>query len=233
MNTHDEKMEHLWELYQKWKECDRCPLAHPTGRHRTNVVFGEGNADAKVVIIGGTPAEAEDLSGRPFSGREGEIIDDLLKSCNSSRDEVFLLNITGCRSTEDSDSTRDRKPDKAEVSACMPRVHEILYTIDPYVVLLLGATALKALTKEKKGIKALAQDQHFPQVSVEVPGKQVPISWPAFATFHPAYLLQNWSLDSGGDVHLAWQVWQKAFKVADVYNEQYRGVVPPQRENNG
>ena len=230
----EKKMEALKLLYEGWLHCERCGLCKPSNRTRTNVVFGEGNPDARLVVIGEAPGKFEDTSGRPFDsdGASGEVVDDFLKLLNSTRDEIFLMNIAGCRPTEENDCRENRKPTAEEVQACLPRVFETLRIIDPYVVLLLGGVALEALTGRKK-IADVAENEDLPRISVEIPGVMVPLQWPAFATFHPSYLLRNWSEVEGGVVHTSFRVWKKAFVLADTYNEIYRGKTPPRRGENG
>jgi DNA polymerase len=215
----DEKMERMGELYAEWRDCERCGLC----RTRTKVVFGEGNPDAQLMIIGEAPGEAEDLSGNPFRGRGGEVIDDFLALFNSNREEVFIANIQACRPPD------NRDPTKEEMKACLPRLYETIRLVDPYIILLLGSVALKALTSERRGVTKLAQNANLPGIQVVIPGVQVPLTWPAFATFHPAYLLRNWSTEEGSDVHMSYLCWEKAFKVSDGYAEHYKGITPPLR----
>ncbi len=70
----------------------------------------------------------------------------------------------------------------------------------------------------------------IPQVEVQTPGQFVPIPRPGFVTYHPAFLLRNWSMEEGSDVHRSFLTWKKAFQVADSYAELYKGVTPPLRE---
>lgn len=227
------KMELLGELFDDWSACERCGLCEPPGRRRHHVVFGEGNPNAHLVIVGDAPGEQEDITGHPFAGRTGEVIDMFLEAFNSSRDEVFLLNVVGCRPTEEEQSNQNRPPSREEIAACFPRVSRTLEIIDPYVVLVLGSTALRALSPTKGGIKSAAQDAHIPDIRVSTPGQFVPIERTGFATWHPSYLLRNWSQSDGGPVHQSFLTWEKAFRVSDTFAELYRGVTPPSRESNG
>ena len=229
----EQKMEVLGELYEEWSACERCGLCTPTGRRRHNVVFGEGNPGATLVIVGRSPGEHEDITGHPFAGRSGEVIDMFLKSFNSHRDEVFLLTVVGCRSTEEKQSSRNRNPNKEEIAACLPRVSRIIEVIDPYVVLLLGETAFNTLSPTKGGVATIAADNHIPDVRVITPGRFLPIERTAFATWDPSYLLHNWSTHDGGPVHKSFRTWGKAFRVSDMFAELYRGITPPLRESHG
>lgn len=227
------KLKQLQELYGDWQHCQRCGLCKPVGRHRHHVVFGEGNPDARVVIVGEAPGEQEDITGSPFSGRSGEVLDMLLDSCNSNRDEVFILNILGCRPTEDADPRQNRKPTKDEVKACLLRVHRIIEIVDPYVVIMLGTTAMKTLTEEKKNLTAVARGSMF-ALDVVTEGQMLELTRPGFATFHPSFLLRGGlTTEDGGDLHKTYLVFQKAFRMADMYAELYHGITPPQRRKHG
>ena len=205
-----------------WIDCDKCGLCES----RSKVVFGEGNPNAHLMIIGEAPGEKEDLSGNPFQGNAGRIVDDFLSHLNSTREEVFLTNVLACR------PPGNRNPSKDEIKACLPRLYQTIRLVDPYVILLLGSVALKALTEEKRSISKVASDDDLPGLKVNVPGVQVPVSWPAFATYHPAYLARNYSKEEGGEVHRAYLCWEKAFHVADGYAEHYRGIIPPLRKKH-
>jgi uracil-DNA glycosylase family 4 len=226
--VNDDKYSRLFNLSNEWADCARCGLCKPIGRHRGNLVFGEGNPEAKLVIIGEPPGELEDLSGSPYSGRRGEAIDWMLNEVNSSRDEVFMISVLACRATEDDNPSSDRKAAKDELAACLPRVYEILKIIDPYVVLILGQTPMKALTK-LTSLKKITENKNLPSSDVLVPGLMVPITWTGFVSHDPSFLLHNWDEKPGGILHTAFLTWRKAFQVADIYNEQHRGVIAPLR----
>jgi DNA polymerase len=231
--TPEEKKEALQDLYQDWVECERCALCNPRARRRINVVFGEGNPDARVLIVGEPPGRDEDASGSPYQGRDAEVVDDFLANNASTRNDVFITSIVGCRPTDDEDPTRNRTPVKAEIAACLPRVHRIIEIIDPDVVLLLGNTALKALTKEKRNVTKLSTSPHlYNVVEVVTPGQQIPVSRAGICTFAPSYLRMKWSLEEGSDVHKAFLMWKKAFSVADMFGQIYRGVVTPDRSSD-
>lgn len=230
MNT-ETKEQMLGELYSDWAECQRCGLCDPKHRTRQNVVFGEGNPNANVLIIGDVPGEHDDLTGHPFSNHP--VFKMYMESCSATRDDVFVTNIIGCRPTEDDKPNKNRKPTKEEIAACLPRVHRLVEIVDPYIVLLLGTTALKALVKTRYGIKKIAQNEFVPQLTAVTQGVCAPVDRAAFATFHPSYLLRNWSTDEGSDAHLSWGAWRKAFQVADQFNYIYKGIEPPVRGENG
>lgn len=229
----EKKMKLLQELYDEWSECSRCPLANPVGRHRHNVVFGEGNPDASVLIVGEAPSEDDDITGHPFAGRLGEVVDMFLDSCCSNRDEVFITHIVSCRPTEQEDSRANRKPTKAEMKACRPRLDRIIEIVDPYVIIMLGTTAMKELTSVRKSVMSVARKPPGPALDVVTQGTMVELTRPGFATFYPSYLLRiGMPLEDGSDVHMAYKVFHKAFTMADTYNEIYYGITPPRREKD-
>ena len=125
-----------WEkLKQECLACRRCGLCET----RTHVVFGEGPQDAEVMFIGEGPGEQEDLSGRPFVGRGGKLLDDMLELIDLSREKVFIGNMVKCR------PPRNRTPEPDEIAACLPFLRAQTALIRPQIIVLLGATALRAV----------------------------------------------------------------------------------------
>ena len=222
----DQKKELLRMLHEDWSSCSRCDLCDPKGRRRHNVVFGEGNLDAQVVIVGEAPGHNEDLTGDPFVGKAGKLLDSFLETVGVTRDEVYLLNILGCWPTEEGTPKKTRTPAKTEIKKCLPRVHRTIEIIDPYVLLLLGNVALKALTKEKKGITTYALDDRLPVLAAYTQGLHAEVRRPAFATFHPAALLRNWDQAEDGPLDLSLKTWDRAFRVADKHSQLYKGTTP-------
>ena len=127
----------LAELCAAWNECHGCPLESS----RKKVVFGNGNPEADILFIGEAPGADEDESGIPFYGDSGGLYNVMLEAAGLSRDQVFTTNLLGCRPPD------NRDPQKGEKEACWPRLNEIIYLIDPLVVVPIGAQALKALAK--------------------------------------------------------------------------------------
>ncbi len=114
--------------------CMKCGLAVL----RQNVIFGEGNSHAGILFIGEAPGREEDLQGRPFVGKSGQLLDKILEACGFSRSEhVFLSNIVRCRPPD------NRIPTPEEASMCMPWLIRQIELINPEIIILLGATALK------------------------------------------------------------------------------------------
>jgi DNA polymerase len=129
-------IQRLESLKAEIANCTKCPLH----RHRDNTVFGDGNIEAKIFLIGEGPGYEEDRQGRAFVGRSGQFLDRILAACNFSRSKhVFIGNIVKCRPPE------NRTPANEEMAACLPYLEEQIELINPSIIILLGATALRGL----------------------------------------------------------------------------------------
>ena len=150
--------------------CPRCKLC----QGRTTIVFGSGNPRAGLMCIGEAPGADEDVQGKPFVGRAGQLLTRMLQSIGLDRDrDCYIANIVKCR------PPGNRNPEPDEVAACEPFLLAQLATIRPKVVLALGAFAAQALLKTKEPIGKL-RGRIFPyHAMVLIP------------TFHPAFLLRN------------------------------------------
>ena len=137
--TTEWKQRELESLWEQWKDCDRCGLCDT----RKNVVFGEGNPNADIILIADRPGETEDGEGRPFIGRAGNLLDSLLQIVDLPREEIFITNLVGCWPPE------TREPTKLEMEACFDRLARIIYIIDPYIVIAAGKLALITLTRNR------------------------------------------------------------------------------------
>ena len=161
-------------------KCCQCGL----NETRTNVVPGEGNPNARIVFVGEAPGADEDSQGRPFVGRSGKLLEKIINAMGLERSEVFICNIVKCRPPDN----RDPKPD--EIEKCTPFLHRQLDLIKPEVIIALGAHAAKTLLKTKTAIGQMRGKFHdyYTSDSSE-PIKLMP-------TYHPAYLLRNYSRDN-------------------------------------
>lgn len=164
-------MNNEFELLRKEiSVCTKCVLC----KGRTNVVFGEGPDYAKIMCIGEGPGRDEDIQGRPFVGRSGQLLDKILNVCGFSRAEnVFIGNIVKCRPPE------NRAPMPEERVACIPYLMKQIEILDPKIIILLGATALNGLVDPKLKITQVRGSW------IEWNGRL------AMPTFHPAALLRN------------------------------------------
>lgn len=131
-------MENWEELEQRCRSCQNCALADT----RTNVVFGTGPRNAKVMFIGEGPGENEDLQGEPFVGRGGKLLDDMLSLVDLDRKRNFYItNIVKCR------PPRNRDPLNTEQDACIGYLQEQLALIQPRIVVCLGRVAALRIIK--------------------------------------------------------------------------------------
>ncbi len=166
----------LAELAREASACTKCPLS----AGRTNVVFGEGAPDAGLLVVGEGPGRDEDVQGRPFVGRSGQLLDRLLlEEAGLARAAVYIANVVKCRPP----GNRDPLPD--EIAACRPYLQQQVELIDPKVVLTLGNFSTKLLLDTTDGINRL-RGRTYPfgtTGTVLVP------------TFHPAAALRG-----GGEV---------------------------------
>jgi DNA polymerase len=127
-------MEAFESLKNETLHCVKCVLSK-TCNH---IIFGEGNMNAAIFIIGEAPGRDEDIQGRPFVGKSGQLLDKILAACGFTRDEhVFISNIVKCRPPD------NRVPTPLEAAACMPWLLKQIELINPKIMILLGATALK------------------------------------------------------------------------------------------
>ena len=125
------------ELKKNCEECKKCAL-HET---RTNCVFGVGNPNASLMFVGEAPGEQEDLSGVPFVGRAGQLLDKFLLAVDIPREEVYIANILKCR------PPKNRDPLPAEEDACIDFLREQVALINPKVIVCLGRIAAMRLIK--------------------------------------------------------------------------------------
>ncbi len=125
------------KLKTKIESCTRCDLY----KTRNNVIFGEGNHKAEILLVGEAPGADEDRVGRPFIGKSGQLLEKILTVCGFTRKEhVFISNIVRCR------PPGNRVPTNEESINCLPYLLKQIELIDPKIVITLGATSLKKLT---------------------------------------------------------------------------------------
>jgi len=136
------RREALKGVYREAIGCTRCALAQT----RRNVVFGAGNADADLMLVGEAPGRDEDESGLPFVGRAGKLLDSLLAEAGIARSDVFIANVLKCR------PPGNRDPAPTEIDACRPWLHEQIRLIEPRVIATLGNFSTKLLREEQTGI---------------------------------------------------------------------------------
>jgi DNA polymerase len=150
-------------------ECQNCPL----GQTRTRFVFGVGNPQADVVVIGEAPGADEDRQGEPFVGRAGQLLNDILKAVRFTREEVYICNILKCR------PPNNRDPLPSEVAQCEPYLHHQLRLIAPRIILAVGRIAAQTLLRTTDNLTTMRAKEHTYQ------------GIPLLVTYHPAALLRN------------------------------------------
>lgn len=170
----------LAHLASEIAACQKCVL----GSTRLNPVPGEGNPSAELVFVGEGPGADEDAQGRPFVGRSGQLLEKIIAAMGLSRSDVYICNIVKCRPPE------NREPRPEEIISCLPFLNRQLHLIKPKIIVCLGAPATRTLLKTNQPIGQLRgrfQDFYFDDFSPPI--KLMP-------TFHPAYLLRNYSEDN-------------------------------------
>jgi uracil-DNA glycosylase family 4 len=173
------RREKLVEFFQELRDCQKCALAGS----RTQVVFGNGNADAVLMFVGEAPGVHEDQQGKPFVGRAGKLLDTLLGEIGLERKQCFVANVLKCR------PPGNRDPEPVEIDACKGHLFQQIDLIQPRVVCTLGNFATKLLSGRPDGITKV---RGIPQVC-ELGGQTVflyPIFHPAAALRTPAVLEQ-------------------------------------------
>lgn len=171
------------------QQCTRCRLSEG----RTNVVFGDGAADAEVVVVGEAPGQEEDLRGLPFVGRAGKLLDLLLLSAGYPRERVYICNVLKCR------PPNNRNPLPDEVDACTSAwLRAQIEAIAPRVLIAVGKFAAQTLCASEDSVGRLRGRIH------DFNGT------PLIATYHPAYLLRSPEM-----MRTAWQDFQLLRKVHD------------------
>ena len=105
--------------------------------NRTNVVFGVGNKNAKIMMIGEGPGADEDMQGKPFVGKAGQLMDKAFQALEISRENIYIANVVKCRPPQ------NRVPEKDEAEACLNYLRNQVILVKPKIIVLLGRTALK------------------------------------------------------------------------------------------
>ncbi|MBK8726451.1 MAG: uracil-DNA glycosylase [Holophagaceae bacterium] len=165
----------LVELESRIQGCLACPL----GPGRLRFVFGEGDPAARLMFIGEGPGRDEDLQGRPFVGKAGELLDRMIGAIGLAREQVYIANIVKCRPPD------NRVPTGPEAAACLGYLRRQIELIRPGVIVTLGATPLRELVGESAGITKIRGQWR----RVRVGDRDIPV----MPTFHPAYVLRQYT----------------------------------------
>lgn len=165
----------LDELRAALEKFEGCPLK----KTATNLVFGDGNPDSKIMFVGEAPGADEDRQGLPFVGVSGQMLDRMLSFIDLDRSRFYITNMLYWR------PPGNRTPTDAEVATCLPFLERHIQLIDPKVLVLVGNRSAKSLLQTTQGITKLRGKWDMVSIGTIDP----PI--PALPTLHPAYLLRN------------------------------------------
>lgn len=151
-------------------DCKRCPLAF-AGRH--TIVFGEGDPNTRLMFVGEGPGADEDMQGRPFVGRAGQLLNNMIAAMGLKREEVYIANIVKCRPPQ------NRTPEPVEANTCSQFLFQQIDVIRPEILVALGSTAATYLLGGKASLSSLRGRIH------QAHGSKL------IVTYHPAYLLRD------------------------------------------
>jgi DNA polymerase len=174
--------------------CTKCPLGHT----RTNFVFGVGNPQADIMLIGEAPGAEEDAQGEPFVGRAGQLLNKILEAIQLRREEVYICNILKCR------PPNNRDPLPEEITACEPHLWKQIELIKPKLILCLGRISAQVLLKTNASLTELRAGVHNYR------------GIPMMVTYHPAALLRN--------PHWKRPTWEDVQKFRKLYDELKKAV---------
>jgi uracil-DNA glycosylase family 4 len=189
-----ERGETIGQIAAEANACRKCQI----GSTRLHNVPGEGNPRARLVFVGEAPGADEDQQGRPFVGRAGQLLTKMITAMGLRREDVFICNILKCRPPD------NRDPKLDEIFNCLPFLKRQLESIQPEVIVALGAHAARTLLETEESIGKLRGHFHEYRFSeTSRPAKLMP-------TYHPAYLLRNYSYENRK------RVWEDLQKVGEL-----------------
>lgn len=195
------RKQNLIALEHQLQSCKGCPL----GATRNNLVFGRGSEEADIVFIGEGPGEQEDLQGSPFVGRAGQLLDKIIDAAGLTEEDYYICNIVKCR------PPGNRVPAPEEVKACIPYLRQQIAYVQPKIMVLLGASAAKAIIDPRIAI-------------TKARGTWVKMgNFLVMPTFHPAALLR--------DPQKKIPVWKDFQEIKRVYDEMKAGTYEDNFEN--
>ncbi|MBS3814387.1 uracil-DNA glycosylase [Candidatus Bipolaricaulota bacterium] len=181
----------LEEIAEQIRNCTKCRLSG----NRTNAVPGEGDGNTDVLFVGEGPGAQEDQQGRPFVGRAGNKLTEILDSVSFQRSEVYITNVVKCRPPE------NRAPKTDEVNSCIPYLEAQIAEINPSIIVTLGNAATKTLLETDEGITSTRGKFYSWRGEIQI-----------FPMFHPSYLLRNPSKEKGSPKYKTWQDIKKVKK---------------------
>jgi uracil-DNA glycosylase len=164
------KAEALVMIQEEIGDCTRCPLAY-AGRRK--IVFGDGDANARLMFVGEGPGADEDASGVPFVGKAGQLLNNMIQAMGLQREQVYIANIVKCR------PPANRVPEPVEANTCDQFLLQQIDVVQPQIVVALGSTAATYLLGVKRSLTALRGQWHSCRGAKLV------------VTYHPAFLLRD------------------------------------------
>jgi len=167
------KLEKLNSLRKKILLIKNCDLK----KSATNIVFGDGNINSKIMIIGEGPGAKEDIEGKPFVGRAGKLLDKMLDSIQLDRSKVYISNVVNYRPPE------NRPPTEIEINRYLPYLKNHIEIINPKILVLLGKTALNTLV----GSEIVISKARGKWIQKEIGSSKL---W-VISSFHPAFLIRQ------------------------------------------
>lgn len=189
------KVAALAALQAKAKACVQCAAI---ARARTSVVFGVGDPDAALMLVGEAPGRDEDQQGEPFVGAAGQLLTKILVAMGLGRDHVYIANVLKCRPDTPGESFGNRKPTADEMATCIPFLFEQVRIVRPRVIVALGGTALEGLLGQQKLSVTRMRGRWADFAGV-----------PLMPTYHPSYLLRQDTLATKREV------WEDMLAVMD------------------
>lgn len=171
------KEEAFNQLKDEYKNCQKCPLS----TLRKQVVFGTGNINAKLLMLGESPGKVEDEGGEPFIGPAGEKFNKLLEAVGLKRADIWITNTCLCRPKSDKKGKENRAPLAGEIAACSSRLAREISIVQPQVIVVSGNTPLYLMT----GKRGITSNRGWLDVQFEEGARKIKV----YATLHPASLL--------------------------------------------
>jgi uracil-DNA glycosylase family 4 len=170
------------ELVKRILECRKCGL----WKTRKNPVPGEGRIPSEIMIVGEAPGRMEDISGRPFVGRAGNLLTQVLSSIGIDRKDVYITNIVKCR------PPGNRTPLANEIMSCIPYLEEQIRIVSPQIILALGRTAARCLADQKLPLRMLPKERKMESLRgkvhyLRIDDRRISV----VVTYHPAAVLRN------------------------------------------
>jgi uracil-DNA glycosylase family 4 len=248
------KMEKLQQLYNQWWGCEKCVLGQTRSTcGNKDIVFGEGNPDAQILIIGEAPGEEEERTNLPFMGQAGQLLNQLLAMSSADPNiqqwwdwycanphtkknvadfqkavtewrhtEFFLTNAVACHPVENA------TPNFEMIKSCWSRLWNIIYTVDPLIIVTCGNSALSAVM-QKVQVKITAERGKVFDIIHD--GKVGKVTYPVMPVFHTSYLLRkgDWKI-KGGDWSKTCDDWKRIVRVLDFLREKHYGTPKPDRK---